>query len=115
MQLSTVAETVRVGQAITVTMTLVNGKDSQARLGLLEYRLGASPNTAFDPGNLEPVQLYTSLAPGESRAAEFVLQAMAPGTVQLTGSVGFELHAIPEGWGSWSECDSTPMEIVITP
>jgi hypothetical protein len=99
---------------LTVTLTLANGADSGVRLGQVNYSLMAQPNL-FIPDTLGPVQHRLTVEPGQSDEAQFVLGAETTGRVSLTGSTSFEIHALDYSSGSWSGCDSEPLEIVITP
>jgi hypothetical protein len=103
-ELSASATTLAVGQAVSVTVTLTNGEES-----------GVQPQAALNLETLEPVEHRISLQPGGSDAAQFVLHAVAPGRMTLTGSTSFEMHALDFSWGSWSGCESSPLTIVVGP
>jgi hypothetical protein len=110
--LSASSTTVQVGQAVSVTATLVNGAND-VRLGLIQYSLAVQPDGALTSDNLGPVEHRLSLEPGQSDAAEFVLRATTPGRATLLGSTSFEIHALDYSSGSWSGCESGPLEIVV--
>ena len=112
--LSASSTTLEVGQAVSVTVTLVNGA-SNAKLGLIQYSLNVQPHDVLNSDDLGPVEHRLSLEPGQSDAVKFVLRAAAPGRVTLTGSTSFETHALDYSWGSWSGCQSRPLEIVVRP
>ncbi|MCP3884139.1 MAG: hypothetical protein GY700_01435 [Propionibacteriaceae bacterium] len=97
-----------------MTVTLVNGADD-VKLGLIQYTLNIQPHDALISDSLEPIEHPLSLEPGQSDAATFVLRAAAPGVVSLTGSTSFEIHALDYSSGSWSGCQSGPLEISIIP
>lgn len=109
------ATTLAVGQVVSITVTLTNGDASDARLGQVRYHLGVQPSHVLTSDDLGPVVHTRSLDPGESDAIVFVLRAAAPGRATLTGSTDFEMHALDTSWGSWSSCDSRPLDIVVTP
>ncbi len=103
-----------VGQILTVTVTLVIGDESDTQLGQIHYSLSTQPE-ALVVGNLKPVEHPTTILPGESDQAQFVLRAAAPGKVVLTASTSYEIHATDYSWASWSGCQSHPQEISIGP
>ncbi|MCP4538024.1 MAG: hypothetical protein GY832_12850 [Chloroflexi bacterium] len=115
MDISASAITLKVGQVVSVTLSLVSGDTTDTRLGQIEYLLDIEPPSTLIRDNLDQVMHPVSLLTGESDKAEFVLQATAPGQAVLTGSTNFEIHAMDYSWGSWSGCNSWPLEIVITP
>ncbi len=113
--MSASATTLTVGQAVSVTVTLTNGDESGVHLGLVQYALRVSPPGFLSPEPLDPVDHRISLQPGGSDAVQFVLHAVAPGRITLTGSSSFEMHAMDFSWGSWSGCESSPLSIVVAP
>jgi hypothetical protein len=113
--LSASATTLKVGQIVSVTVTLANGDTSGVRLGNIQYLLRVQPLHVFSSDHLEPVVHTLSLEPGQSDTAGFVLRAEIPGRATLTGLTSFEIHAMDYAWGSFSGCDSWPLEIVVTP
>jgi len=113
--LSTSATTLRIGQVVSVTVSLANGDSSNVRLGQIQYSLEVQPPNIFTSNNLGPVNRPWSLEPGQSDEAEFVLRAAMPGRATLTGSTSFEIHPMDYSWGSWSGCHSGPLEIIVTP
>jgi ligand-binding sensor domain-containing protein len=106
--------TLRVGQVVTATILLANGVDSGVRLGQPQYRLVVQPSILVSESP-ELVRHTTSLEPGESEQAEFVLRADAPGRARLTAMTDYEMHAMDYSWGSWSGCRSGGLEIFIEP
>lgn len=109
------ATTLEVGQFVSVTVTLVNGDATDVGLGNVQYLLRVQPSDILTSNNLGPVVHPLSLEPGQSDEVEFVLQAAMPGRAMLTGLTDFEIHAMDYSWGSWSGCQSWPLEIVVTP
>jgi hypothetical protein len=110
--LSASSTTLKVGQIVSVTATLVYGA-TDAKLGLIQYSLAVQPHGALTSDNLGPVEHRLSLEPGQSDAVQFVLRAAAPGRATLTGSTSFEIHGLDYSSGSWSGCQSGPLEIVV--
>lgn len=106
--------TLRVGQVVTATIVLTNGPDSGVRLGQPQYRLVVQPGGLMSPSP-ELVRNTSSLEPGESEQAEFILRADAAGRVRLTAMTDYEMHAMDYSWGSWSGCRSGGIEIVVEP
>jgi len=103
-----------VGQTVTVTVRLVNGETSEAKLGWILYRLRIESNIlALE--SAEAVEHTLTLEPGDQDHAEFVLRAIEPGRVTLSGWASYEMHALDYSWGSNSGCYSRALEIVITP
>jgi ligand-binding sensor domain-containing protein len=112
LDLSVPATYLRVGQLLTVTVTLANGDESDAQLGLIQYSLGTQPE-ALLVGNLEPVEHPTTIPPGDSDQVQFILKAAAPGEVVLSASTSYEMHATDYSWASWSGCQSHPLVLSI--
>jgi hypothetical protein len=106
--------TLRVGQVVTATIVLANGVDSGVRMGQPQYRLVVQPSILISESP-EVVRHTSSLEPGESEQAEFILRADAAGRVRLTAMTDYEMHAMDYSWGSWSGCRSGGLEIVIEP
>jgi hypothetical protein len=103
-----------VGQTVTVTVVLVNGSTSNAKLGWILYRLLVKPGILV-PESSEAVEHTLTLEPGDRDRAEFVLRAVEPGQATLSGLASYEMHAMDYSWGSNSGCESQALEIVITP
>jgi hypothetical protein len=103
-----------VGQFLTVAVRLVNGFESGVKLGTSRYSLSVQPSILAS-GNLEAAGHGTSIEPGDCDQADFVLRAAAPGKLVLTGLASYEMHAMGYSWGSWSGCQSHPLEITIVP
>jgi hypothetical protein len=112
--LSPSATELEVGQTVTVTVVLVNGDTSNAKLGWILYRLRVEPNI-LAPESAEAVEHTLTLEPGDRDIAEFVLRAVEPGRATLSGLASYEMHAMDYSWGSNSGCQSQALEIVITP
>ncbi len=112
--LSLSSTTLRVGQVVTATIVLTNGPDSGVRLGQPQYRLVVQPSLLISESP-ELVRHTSSLQPGESEQAEFILRADAAGRVRLTAMTDYEMHAMDYSWGSWSGCRSGGLEIVVEP
>lgn len=112
--LSASATTLKVGQAVSVTMTLANGDASEAKLGLIQYSLEVRPAGVLT-SDVGPVEHRLTLEPGQSDEAEFVLYASTPGQAMLTGLTSYEMHALDYSWGSWSGCRTWPLEIIVAP
>jgi hypothetical protein len=113
--LSASTTTLKVGQSVTITVTLSNGDTSDVRLGNVQYSLGVQPPNSLTSDGLTPVVHAVSLEPGQSDEAAFVLQAERAGRATLRGATSFEIHAMDYSWGSWSGCDSWPFEVVVAP
>jgi hypothetical protein len=112
--LSPSATKLKVSQTLTVTVRLVNGETSEAKLGWLLYRLRMEPNLLAIESD-EAVKHTLTLEPGDWDRAEFVLRAVEPGRVTLSGWASYEMHALDYSWGSNSGCYSREREIAITP
>lgn len=82
-KLSPSAMKLKVGQTLTVTVRLVNGETSEAKLGWLLYRLRMEPNLLAIESD-EAVEHTLTLEPGDWDCAEFVLRAVEPGQVTLS-------------------------------
>ncbi len=123
MTISSAPASPKVGDAVTVTVTLIN--TSQAcpdpvfpGLGSLVYQLSIqsdSPEQIFDPSNPSPIEHYVGLGPGESDSVEFVLQAVGAGRVTLSGSASFEVHLGYPGPAFWLGSGTGPFLITVRP
>jgi hypothetical protein len=113
--LSASATTLKVDQAASVTVTLTNGNNSGVRLGLIQYTLQIQSPNSEPLETLGPVEHRLSIDPGQADQAEFTFQATSPGRLLLTGATSFEIHTLDYSYGSWSGCDSWPIEIVVKP
>lgn len=87
-ELSASPPTLRVGELVTVTVTLRNQGCSQ--LGLPRYSLVLTP-TRFDPGNPPEVIHSLAILPGGSDTAEFVLRAVEAGLTSFDAYTTFEV------------------------
>jgi hypothetical protein len=113
--LSASSTTLEVGQVFSVTVILVNGEASNARLGHIRYYLEMQPPNILTVNDPRLVSHSLSIGPGESDGAEFVLQASIPGQGTLIATTSFESHTLDNFWGSWTGCQSAPLEIVVRP
>jgi hypothetical protein len=113
--LSASAHTLQVGERISATVILTNGSGSGVRLGRVQFSLSAEPPHSFSSENWGPVESSNTLEPGDSDAVHFALQAQMPGTATLAGLASYEMHAMDYSSGSWSGCQSWPLEIHVTP
>jgi len=116
MTISATATTLEVGEMVTVTATLLNR--GCVGLGLPQYRLyvrSDEPQPIFDPDNPEPVVHYLGVAPGQSDAEEFTLQAVGPGQATLSASASFEVHLGYPGPAYWGASGTGPLAITVTP
>ena len=114
--LSASATTLQVNDTVTVTTTLIN--KGCVALGQPQYRLSVQSNQTepiFDPDSPEPVVHYLAVAPGQSDAVDFVLQAIAPGQATLDGSASFEVHLGYPGPAYWGIVWAVPLVIDVTP
>lgn len=104
--LASSAESLQVGDTVTVAVTLNNS--GCTALGLPQYRLyiqSEGPESILAPDNPEPMIHYLGVAPEQSDLAEFELQAVADGQAIVTALVSFEVHLGypgPAYWGSAS-------------
>jgi hypothetical protein len=104
---------ITVGQNFLVEIYLKNDETSGSYMGQIRYSLSLLPDLASgDPG---PVESNLTLYPGESERVGFLLHAESEGTLELVGTVGYELHALDTSWGSFTGCSSHPIEIEIMP
>ncbi|GAB4402848.1 MAG: hypothetical protein OHK0052_26020 [Anaerolineales bacterium] len=107
---------VSVGATFTVTVTLSNQGCGLA--GLPQYRLRATPLDTADillPAIPEPQTHSLGLNAGQSDRAEFRLQAVAPGKIQLDANVSFEFHLGYPGPAFWWSASTTPVVVHILP
>jgi uncharacterized repeat protein (TIGR01451 family) len=114
--LSATATTLQVSDTATVTATLMN--QGCVALGLPQYRLliqSDQIDPIFDPDSPEPVVHYLAVAPGQSDAVDFVLQAITPGQATLDSSASFEVHLGYPGPAYWGIVWAAPLVINVTP
>ena len=115
--LSVSAATLKVGQAVTITVALDN--KGCVGLGLPQYRLyvqSDGPRPIFDPGDPEPVVHYLEIAPGAADAARFALRAVEAGRATLTARASFEVHLGYPGPAYWASSGTgEPVVITVTP
>jgi hypothetical protein len=110
------AESVEVGDALVVTVTLNN--EGCTKLGLPQYRLSVQSDKSeliLVPNNPKPVIHYLAVAPGQSDATEFHLEAVAVGEAILTSSVSFEVHLGYPGPAYWGGSSGEPLIIIVAP
>lgn len=106
----------QVGQSLVVTVTLHN--EGEAMIGLPLYRLYVDQPTdrpLLEPLAPEPVEHYLRLDRGESDCATFVLRAARTGRVQLSASVGVEVHVGHPGPTRWNSVGSQRLEVEVVP
>lgn len=114
--LSVSTESLKVGDTVTVTVTLKN--EGCVGLGLPQYRLRIQPDgpdPIFSPQNPEPVVHYLAVGPGESDSQEFVLTAVASGGATLNGSASFEVHLGYPGPAHWGYAGTAPLSLTVAP
>jgi len=114
--LSASATTLKKGEVVTVTATLIN--QGCVALGLPQYRLyveagGTEP--LFDPDKPAPVVHQLAVAPGRSDATNFVLRAVGVGRATLRASASFEVHLGYPGPAYWGSNSSEALVITVTP
>ena len=123
MTISATPASPKVGDVVTVTVTLINTSQDCPNfrlplLGMPLYRLSIqsdSPEQIFDPSNPSPITHYLGLAPGESDSVEFVLQAVGAGRVTLNSSASFEVHLGYPGPAFWWGSGTGPFLITVRP
>ena len=116
MTLSSTATSLHVGEAVTVTVTLLN--EGCVGLGLPQYRLqvhSAGSQPILEPSNPEPVVHYYGVAPGQSDTEEFSLRAVRSGQATLRASASFEAHLGYPGPAYWGFSSSEPLTINVMP
>jgi hypothetical protein len=114
MTISATASTLLLSEAVTVTTTLFNY--GCLTLGLPQYRLyvqSDAPEPVFDPEVPGPVAHSLGIGPGESDAAEFVLQAVGSGQARLSASSSFEVHLGYPGPAYWGAGSTGPMTVTV--
>jgi hypothetical protein len=100
---------VRVGEPVTISMTLYN--TTCAGMGLLLFRLEPDPETAFEP--FEPISYPSGVPGGGSHTVEFKLIPTQPDEVSLSGGVSFE-GVSADGAFYWGAVRSeTPLVLTI--
>ncbi len=107
------AERIAVGDTVSVTVTLEN--HGCVALGMPQYRLTIEPGDIFAQTGSEPVVHYLSVAPGQSDAAVFELEAVASGRARLTASTSFEVHLEDTGPAYWGSSTGGPLFIEVAP
>ncbi len=116
MALSTTATVLEVGEVITVTATIANV--GCIDLGMPQYRLYVRPENEqpiFEPNRHAPILHLLGVHPGESDAAEFVLQAVGPGGATLSAGASFEVHLGYPRSAYWGGSSSDPLTITVVP
>ena len=104
---------VRVGDPLTVTLTLENL--GCLALGLPLYRLYVDPVGEASPFSAlpEPVEHYLGVSPGGKDEATFVLYGSRPGEVQIRGSASYEVHLGYPGPAYWASASSAKVPITV--
>ena len=116
MALSASAVTLKMGEAVTVTATLMN--QGCAGLGLPQYRLyveaeGKEP--ILTPDKPAPIVHQLAVAPGRSDATAFSLRAVGAGRVTLKASSSYEVHLGYPGPAYWGNASSQSLVINVSP
>jgi hypothetical protein len=114
--LSSSAEDLRVGDTVTITVTLVN--EGCVALGLPQYRLTDQSDGAqaiFDPADPEPINHSLGVAPGQSDTANFELKAVASGQANFSALVSFEVHIGYPGPAYWGSSSGELLSIMVAP
>ena len=114
--LSASAMTLKKGDAVTVTATLMNG--GCVGLGLPQYRLyvqaeGTEP--ILTPDKPAPIVHELAVAPGRSDATTFSLRAVSAGRVTLNASASYEVHLGYPGPAYLGSASSQSLVIAVTP
>ena len=102
---------VKVGQPVTVTVTLAN--QGCTALGLPKYTLSAQP-PIFAPAAPEPAIVYGSIPIGGSGKATFSLRAITPGQANLHAGASFEVHLGYPGPAYWGGSSAEPATINVS-
>jgi len=117
MMLMASATTLRVGEAVTVTVVLSNEGD--LALGLPQYWLNVGHPEAksiLNPNQPEAVVHHLAVPPGQSDTAAFVLRAVQPGQATVTASASFEVHLSYPGPAYWGGSHSKePLLLTVEP
>ena len=102
---------VRVGDPLTVTLTLDNL--GCLALGLPQYRLYVDPvgEASPFPALPEPVVHYLGVPPGRADSTTFVLHASRFGQVRIRGSVSYEIHLGYPGPAYWAGASSRTVNV----
>ena len=114
--LSVDAESLKVGDAVKVTVTVNN--EGCVALGLPQYRLyiqSDGSQSIFTPEQPDPVVHGLAIRPGQSDSAEFELNAISSGQVTLTGSISYEVHLGFPGPAYWGYRATAPLLIAVEP
>ncbi len=111
MELSASTTTLKVGELVTISVTLRN--DGCSPLGLPQYRLDATPSL-FDPGRPEPVTHYLAVQPGQSDTAEFVVRAVGAGQATFTAGASFEVHLGYPGPAYWAGSNAPSLVVNVS-
>lgn len=114
LELSASVARLEVGEAVTVTATLIN--EGCVALGLPQFRLtirSDEPEPILTPDPPEPLVHSLAVAPGQTDAADFELQAIAAGQATLMATASFEVHLGYPGPAYWGYTASQELFIVI--
>lgn len=114
--LSTPRETLKVGEAIEIKVTLNN--TGCVMLGLPQYRLAilnSEGRPVFSPDKPEPIIHSKGINPGETDEVSYVLQAISPGKATLTALASFEVHLGYPGPAYWGAGSSKELVIQVEP
>lgn len=97
-----------------MTATLIN--EGCVALGLPQFRLtirSDEPEPILTPDPPEPLVHSLAVAPGQTDAADFELQAIAAGQATLMATASFEVHLGYPGPAYWGYTASQELFIVI--
>ena len=112
--LSVSATEPNVDDIVEVSVTLNN--QGCVALGLPQFRLyvqSDEPEAVLTPDDPEPVVHYLAVAPAETDAVEFELQAVTAGEATIRASASFEVHLDDAAY--WGQAGSGPLAITVVP
>jgi hypothetical protein len=108
------ASEVRVGEILTVTVTLSN--EGCALIGLPKYYLRVDSrggNSVLDPSDPEPLAHSVSLREGRTHSMAFLLQAVGIGRADLSASATYEVHLGYPGPAYWGASASRRVGVAV--
>jgi hypothetical protein len=114
MILSTSNKLLKVGEQMTVKVTIIN--EGCVDLGLPQYRLDLESDTSetiFEPSEPELIKHTLAISPGESDTAEFILRAVRAGQANISASTSFEVHLGYNGPAYWGQSKTKESILVI--
>jgi hypothetical protein len=113
-QLTASKTTLKVGEAVTIRVTLLNS--GCVSLGLPQYRLAVLNSEAraiLSPDKPEPVIHSLGVNPGKTDEAVFTLQAASPGKATLSALASFEVHLGYPGPAYWGASSSKELVLQV--